>query len=268
MLVPPFDELAHWYDAIYASRGKDFAAEADEILDAVDEGRATPPRSLLDVACGTGAHLLQFGRRIGRIEGIDIHPAMVDAARRQARRATISCGDMTAIPLGPPVDLITCLFASIGYLPDRASVRRALRSWARRTSPGGSVAIEPPRSPGDLAAPRRQTDRVRVGDATIVREVDAGRRGDRLRVAFELRIEQAGSVRTRREIHSVRLIDLSELETDLRECGWTGIESRRDALGGRGLIIARRSDATLPSRPQSEPSESDEAGSSRRDSRL
>ena len=55
-----YRESARYYDAIYSF--KDYAVEADAVSSRI---RALKPdaATLLDVACGTGAHLVPFARK-------------------------------------------------------------------------------------------------------------------------------------------------------------------------------------------------------------
>ncbi|HXF35524.1 MAG TPA: hypothetical protein VN603_13210, partial [Candidatus Acidoferrales bacterium] len=52
-----FTKTARYYDAIYAARGKDYESEADWIRASVEAEFAERRVSLLDVACGSAAHL-------------------------------------------------------------------------------------------------------------------------------------------------------------------------------------------------------------------
>jgi ubiquinone/menaquinone biosynthesis C-methylase UbiE len=54
-----YRNTAHVYDLIYEAQGKDYPAEAIG-LRAVIETRRLGARSVLDVACGTGAHLVHL----------------------------------------------------------------------------------------------------------------------------------------------------------------------------------------------------------------
>lgn len=69
------------------------------------------PRRILDVGCGTGTGLLELAERVPEAEivGLDVSPAMVEAARRRvgARARVVEAGvDGLDEPLGP-FDLIT-----------------------------------------------------------------------------------------------------------------------------------------------------------------
>ncbi|MFD2396188.1 class I SAM-dependent methyltransferase [Prauserella oleivorans] len=49
-------------------------------------------RSLLDVACGTGAHLRRFARRCPHVEGLELSPDMLTVARGHYRTSPCTRG--------------------------------------------------------------------------------------------------------------------------------------------------------------------------------
>lgn len=77
--------LARIYDLAYAGMGKDYAAEAHQVRARGPCGQRSPigerPRTMLDVACGTGTHLVEFARLGYRIAGTDLSQPMLDVAR-------------------------------------------------------------------------------------------------------------------------------------------------------------------------------------------
>ena len=57
MLGPVYDKSARIYDLLYTGTGiKDYATEAAELNQIITQA-CPAARTLLDVACGTGAHL-------------------------------------------------------------------------------------------------------------------------------------------------------------------------------------------------------------------
>ena len=75
-----FGNSAHVYDLIYAAM-KDYAVEAQDVH-ALVQARRPGARSLLDVACGTGAHLRHL-RQWYEVAGIDSDARMLGQARQQ-----------------------------------------------------------------------------------------------------------------------------------------------------------------------------------------
>lgn len=97
---------------------------------------------VLELGCGSGAltrHLVAAGHRV---IATDASPAMVALAREAApgaeevRRLTLPDDPL------PAADAVVSVGHVLSYLPDRASVERALRAIARALRPGGVLAID------------------------------------------------------------------------------------------------------------------------------
>jgi trans-aconitate methyltransferase len=118
--------------------GPGSAAEVDWVL-----GQIPAPASVLDLACGPGADTLTLAQRLlaARIEGVDITPHLVAAARERlhgfAPRVSVREGDMLAIE--GRHDLIWCMGALYG-----PGLERALPIWREHLAPGGVVAFSEP----------------------------------------------------------------------------------------------------------------------------
>lgn len=83
-LAAAFDRLAPAWDAAHGPRSRrriGFALRAALLRDLVDR---LPGRRVLDVGCGTGLYLLPLADALEQGVGIDISPAMVECARRNA----------------------------------------------------------------------------------------------------------------------------------------------------------------------------------------
>ena len=134
-----FDKSADIYDAIYSF--KDYAAEAAEIHRLIQE-RKPGAGTLLDVACGTGAHLEHLARHYD-VEGLDLEGALLETARARLPDVSLHKGDMVSFELDKTFDVVTCLFSSIGYVETEANLARAIETLARHLEPGGVLIVEP-----------------------------------------------------------------------------------------------------------------------------
>jgi SAM-dependent methyltransferase len=134
-----FSRSAEIYDAVYS--WKDYADEARR-LRALVAARAPEAATLLDVACGTGAHLAEL-RRWFEVEGLDLDPAVLAVARGRLPDVPLHEGDMVDFDLGRTFDVVTCLFSSVGYARTVERLGAAAASMARHVAPGGLLAIEP-----------------------------------------------------------------------------------------------------------------------------
>jgi trans-aconitate methyltransferase len=141
-----FTKSQAFYEAIYA-RGKDYAAEAAWLRAAI--GVANPgAKRVLDVACGTGAHLRFLHERF-EVAGVDADAAMIAIAKERLPGVPLRVGKMQELTVDRPYDVVMCLFGSIGYLADVAELRTTFQRFADAAVTGGLVIIEPWLVPDD-----------------------------------------------------------------------------------------------------------------------
>jgi len=138
-----FTQTAAFYDAIYAARGKDYRAEAD-VLAAWLRAAAPDASSLLDVGCGTGAHLAEFARLGFAVRGVDADLKMVALARARCPEVEVDPGDMTSLALdGERFDTIVSLFGTTAYARVPSRLETAVARMAAHLAPGGVLVVEP-----------------------------------------------------------------------------------------------------------------------------
>jgi len=98
-----------YYDKIYASQGKDYAKEVDYLLQTLRSHGVPAGGSLLDVACGTGSHLVHLQRAF-KVEGVELSLDFARIARSKLPQTKIHVADMRSFVTGREYDAITCLF--------------------------------------------------------------------------------------------------------------------------------------------------------------
>jgi SAM-dependent methyltransferase len=135
-----FRNTAHVYDLIYEGAGKDYAAEADVLRELVLQRKAHS-RSLLDVACGTGGHLLHL-RQWFDVAGLDIEPGMLAEARRKLPDVPLVRADMRSFELHRRFDAVVCLFSSIGYMRSTLELQAAVERMGAHLAPGGVLIVD------------------------------------------------------------------------------------------------------------------------------
>jgi SAM-dependent methyltransferase len=105
-----------------------------------------PVRRVLDLACGTGPHLVRLAERGYRLIGLDLSPRNIEyLGRRLAARglqAELRVGDMTRFRLREPVDAAICMQDSQGHLLTNEALLAHLRSVARALRPGGVYVFD------------------------------------------------------------------------------------------------------------------------------
>src|SRR6266567_5531623 len=120
-----YEKSAEIYDLLYTGIGlKDYPAEVAG-LNALIERRSPHAKTLLDVACGTGAHLAELRGRY-RVEGADLSQSMLAVASRRLGDVPLHQADMRTLDLGRTFDVVLCLFSSIAYMTEPADMRRAV----------------------------------------------------------------------------------------------------------------------------------------------
>lgn len=136
-----YGKSARIYDLLYTGAGiKDYSAEAVELHRIISQA-CPSARTLLDVACGTAAHLVHLQRWYA-VEGADISPAMLEVAKRRLPGAPLHLADMQRLDLGRTFDAVTCLFSSIGYVTDPSELRSTIGRLAAHVAPGGVLIVD------------------------------------------------------------------------------------------------------------------------------
>lgn len=235
-------ELAEIYDAIYIhGKAKDYAAEAAAITELI-RARSPQADSLLDVACGTGAHLTHFRSEFARVAGVEPSEHMRRAARAKLPGVPIHTGDMRTFDLGVGFDAVTCLFSSIGYLRGVRELETAAGRMAAHLKPGGVLIIEPWFTPGQWRDCHVSHILTEVDGRTIVRmgfSSSSGRRTSRMHMHYLIG-EPGTGVRYFTDDHVMTLFTADEYEHALASAGLTGISWAGGWVEGRDRLLARR----------------------------
>lgn len=97
----------------------------------------------LDVACGPGTLARTFAKHVGWMGGLDLTPAMLDRARKDAIANHLDnfrplCGNALGMPFPDATFDIVVTSYSIHHLPDSVA---AIREIARIVKPGGKFGL-------------------------------------------------------------------------------------------------------------------------------
>ena len=139
-----FEELKErqslvWGSGPYERISEHLAGAHDHLLGAVKAG---PGERWLDVATGTGEIAVAAARRNVSVTGLDLAPALIETARKRARRGgvdvTFDVGDAERLPyLDASFDVVSSGFG-VMFAPDQHAAAAEL---ARVTRPGGRLAL-------------------------------------------------------------------------------------------------------------------------------
>lgn len=146
----------------YYAAGSLSAAYYDLITDAdvrlrgdedIYAGLAPAGGSILELGCGSGRLTAGLARRGFQVVGVDIAAAMLVQAETRAAdlpakvrdRIALRRGDMTALDLKRPFDVVICPFFTLAHVPTGAAWANTFATAARHLTAGGLAAFHLPR---------------------------------------------------------------------------------------------------------------------------
>jgi SAM-dependent methyltransferase len=120
--------------------------EVDFLVQCFRRFARRPVRRVLDIACGTGPHLVRLAARGYRMTGLDLSPKNIQYLRERLDTGGLAgdlvVGDMTDFRLARPVDAAICMQDSQGHLLTNAQLVAHLRAVARNLSRGGLYVFD------------------------------------------------------------------------------------------------------------------------------
>jgi SAM-dependent methyltransferase len=232
-----FTKSAAFYDAIYAARGKDYAAEAAWLRAAYRNVAARSSR-LLDVACGTGRHLSQLRNEFA-VEGLDAEPAMIAIARERLPDVPLHVARMQDFSVDGRFAIVQCLFSSIGYVADEAELFATIARFANVVERGGVLVVEPWFSPSDWQ--EHHLDAVFVDQPEL--KIARLGRPERYRTTSVLRYEylvaEPSGISAFSESHALQLFTEAQYRAAFAAAGLS-VRTERSDLFARGLYIGEK----------------------------
>lgn len=234
-----YAKSAEIYDAIYAAK-KDYATEAEQVHNLIQEHIRTDSNDLLEVACGTGLHA-DVLRHWYTVEGLDLSEDQLAVARKRLPTVTFYRADMTSFDTGKTYDAITCLFGAIGELLDIEQVHSAIRTMAKHLKPGGVLIVEPWLRPEQFKEGRIWSDFVDEPNLKVARMTVAERQGKIVDLSMHYMVGRPGKVEEFIEHHQEALHTVGDY---MRAFQLAGLDATHDKEGliGRGLYVATRSE--------------------------
>lgn len=206
---------AGYYDLIYAD--KPYAAEASFVLGEVERLLGGRPRTLLDLACGTGRHAAEFATAGIEVTGVDINAQLLENARERSPDIEFVQQDMTTLDLGDArFESITCLFDSIGYPQRNEPVIATLGAAGRHLTADGVLAVEFLHAPAMIlhSAPLRvrRWETADGGELLRISETQLDLAAQVMHVDYELvELRPDGTFEHSRERQSNRFFSLPEM---------------------------------------------------------
>jgi SAM-dependent methyltransferase len=237
-----YKQAAEFYDLFYEGE-KDYPAEA-RLLETLIREVHPDARSILDVACGTGAHARALMDLGFEVDGVDLEPKFVEIAQRRCPEGRFTLGDMTALELPGRYDVVTCLFSSIGYMASEDELRSAIRAMRDHLNPGGVLIVDPWFEPGYLTDGWVSTLNGKNDEVTVCRMGRTTLRGSVSRIEFEYLVGRASGIERLSEVHDLTLFTQQQMEAAFSASGLR-VERKPEALRTRGIYVGTWRDHDL-----------------------
>jgi len=131
-----FEKYAEYYDIIHSN--KDYDAETfylDQLL-----GLFGRPKSILDLGCGTGEHMIRLQKFGYVVSGIDLSKEMITQARKKGLLSWRA--DMREFHLDLLFGCCICMFGGIGYLNNIHDFAKTLECVRDHLEPNGLFVFD------------------------------------------------------------------------------------------------------------------------------
>jgi len=240
-----FGDLAPYYDALMM--GVPYTMWV-EYLEALLKMHGSSPKTVLDVACGTGNVSEILAKRGYQVTGIDNSPGMIEAAKAKHGLAEYQVADLTVMELGRQFDLAVSLFDSLNYVLDPNALAQGFVRIYAHLKPGSLLIFDVNTIYALANRFFDQSDQAETSNPRYVwkSEWDPETSICTVRMLFETTAAD-GSVSQFKEVHRQRGYELSELAGMLESAGFREVtiyhayDFRRPAKrSDRVFFVARK----------------------------
>ncbi len=137
--------------ADYDRRFEDLAATGMDVHGEAALVVSYRPATVLDAGCGTGRVAIELARLGHDVAGVDVDPAMLDAARAKAPHLAWVEADLTdpAFDLGRTFDVVVMAGNVLIFVPSGTEAQ-VIANAARHVTPGGHLVTGYSLRPGGL----------------------------------------------------------------------------------------------------------------------
>jgi SAM-dependent methyltransferase len=214
-----FIDIADYYDDLMA--GVPYRLWVD-YLEELLKGINFHPRTVLDVACGTGSVSEIIADRGYQVTGVDLSAGMIEVARQKAEKnesgVDYHVQDAAELSLGRQFDLAISLFDSLNYITDEDHLAKAIKRVGEHVVEGGyfifDVNTEYALSHGFFNQSNLGSYPRYVWSSSF----DRSTRICTVKMVFE--VLDHGAARQFTEVHRQKAYRLDELDSMLRDAGF------------------------------------------------
>lgn len=220
-------EFAKYYDKFY---GKDYEKAIGVIHWIIQKYSKRTPGDLLDLMCGTGAHILGLSKKgYGRIVGVDSSEEMVKLAKKRLKNignAKIILSDVRNLNFVEEFDGVYCWFNSLQYFFTDDNLKKVLFNVNTALKECG-LFIADLRNPIPFLSNFKNkfpiSFKAKEGDIEIINTAKGMSYDENTHIAtfdIEYIIKYGEKIYREKEKHSYRLISSGEFQMLLEKCGF------------------------------------------------
>ena len=115
-----------------------------------------PPRSILDIGCGTARDLDSLARECPDCWGVDYLTEMIEFAKARRSHLQLQVGDMRTVRLGRTFDVIMCMGSAFMYALSNADVNRTMETFVAHSHEGTLLILDINNASGYLGSDQLQ----------------------------------------------------------------------------------------------------------------
>ena len=225
-----YHELAKSYDRL--TNDVDYEATVDFYMQIL-EREGVKPRTVVDLACGTGSVTEILARRGYQVTGVDMSEEMLTEAMSKVmdmeNPPRFVCQKLQELHLPVAVDMAVCALDSLDYVTDPADCAEAIRRTYKALNPGG-IFIFDVNTPEKLRAMDGQVFLDEDDDVYCVWRGEFDEETNICSYGMDL-FQREGEVWHRSfEEHREYAYSAEQLVGYLKDAGFTGIEVYADRL--------------------------------------
>ncbi len=208
-----FDKYSRYYDLLY--NDKNYKIESDYILKLISDNN--PPKTLLELGCGSGGHAKYFSQKKIHVTGLDISKTMIDIAKsKKIDYFEPIVSEITNFSLNKKFDSIVSLFHVISYLNENEQIENCFKNVYDHLNDNGAFIFDFWYTPNvkylkpEIRIRRKENSElsiVRISEPEIIEDLNI------VKVNFDIYIKDKNSkeILNIKEEHSMRHFDIKEL---------------------------------------------------------
>ena len=240
----PFTEFASYYDSFMLKcvNYGDWVKYIEKIF----KNFKTKPKTILDLACGTGIPTILFAKKGYQMTGIDRSRAMLEILKGKSQGYNIAIyeADIRNFSIPEPADAAICLYDSINYLLTEEDLNKCFRCVRAVVKKNGLFVFDMNTEYGlSVFWGTRET----VREASDVRSIWHNTYDDKTKIStLNLTCQVKGENRSFEEVHQERGYELPYIQQLLQSCGFPEVKfyhhgtfSPPTDLTVRVMVVAR-----------------------------